>query len=134
LFLNHKSDTSDDADNDGETDNDEEPEGESPSNFRTIQLSDWIDDSIYTMISMFKIINCLNFTISNVTVFGEALLKKYSTPSGIIQPNFLHASDDSYVYLENLKIENMIINSNGGLMLFEMHSDIHFKDVKLLNI
>jgi len=99
IFWNHNSDTSEsstlstssqgDADNDGETDS------ESQSSFELIQLSDWIDDLSYTVTSIFKITNCLNFTVSNVTIFGEALMEKYSPPVNIAQPNFLHAYDNS---------------------------------------
>jgi len=47
------------------------------------------------VISIVKIIKCLNFTASNVAIFGEALLEKYSPPVDIAQPNFLHAYDNS---------------------------------------
>jgi len=78
-----------DAVNYGETD------GEPQSSSERIQLSDWINDSSYTVTSIFKITNCLNFTVSNVTIFGEALMEKYSPPVNIAQPNFLHAYDNS---------------------------------------
>ena len=95
----------------------------------------WINEENPTASTLICAIHSNDLSLSGLTIYGDALQLLFSFPRSLyLLPSILYTSDYSMVTVENVFIEDMTCNVNGGLFLLTTESTGTFVNVSLSRI